>query len=169
MADHDKDAPNTSQFQAPHDTYASSKPPTAEHSSNQYSSSNMNPSAGMGSANPYGPGPHRDSRFNGWFSRAFLHPSCLSLLHLMLIKYKDTHNTDNPINTGMGNMSSHSNPDTYGSTAMGGDGSTNTTNNSSSGMNAGPHKSKLANKMDPRVDSDMGKPSQIIFTTSNLS
>jgi hypothetical protein len=37
-------------------------------------------------------------------------------------------------------------PDTYGSTTSG----ANTTN-------AGPHNSKLANKLDPRVDSDLGK------------
>lgn len=43
----------------------------------------------------------------------------------------------------------------YGTTAMRGDRSTNPTN-----ANAGPHDSKMANKMDPRVDSDMGKRSQ---------
>jgi hypothetical protein len=53
----------------------------------------------------------------------------------------------------------HSDPDTYGSTEMGGDDSTRATSAGSGNMNAGPHDSKLANKMDPRVDSDMGKPS----------
>lgn len=37
---------------------------------------------------------------------------------------------------------------TYGS-GMGGHGSSN--------INAGPHQSRLANKLDPRVDSDLGK------------
>ena len=56
----------------------------------------------------------------------------------------------------MGNRGGRSDPDTYGSTQMRGDGSTGASAGSS-GMNAGPHDSKLANKMDPRVDSDMGK------------
>jgi hypothetical protein len=48
----------------------------------------------------------------------------------------------------MGNQGGRSGD--YGSTGMGGD------------VNAGPHDSKLGNKMDPRVDSDMGKPSQAL-------
>lgn len=44
---------------------------------------------------------------------------------------------------GRGNQGTARGPDTYG---------TGTT-----GPNAGPHNSKLANKLDPRVDSDLGK------------
>ena len=51
----------------------------------------------------------------------------------------------------MGNQGGRSGD--YGSTAMGGGGSN---------VNAGPHDSKMANKMDPRVDSDMGKPSRAL-------
>jgi hypothetical protein len=47
----------------------------------------------------------------------------------------------------MGNRGAGAGSDTYGSTGMGGDGPT----------NAGPHDSKIANKLDPRVDSDVGK------------
>lgn len=47
----------------------------------------------------------------------------------------------------MGNRGGNTDSDTYGSNRMGGGGQT----------NAGPHDSKLANKMDPRVDSDLGK------------
>jgi hypothetical protein len=47
--------------------------------------------------------------------------------------------------------------DNYGSSNVGGYGSTNTGSHGSSTINAGPHDSKIANKMDPRVDSDLGK------------
>lgn len=65
----------------------------------------------------------------------------------MLIEYVESH--------------SSSDPDTYGSTGMGGYGSTRATSAGSDNVNPGPHDSKLANKMDPRLDSDMGKPSLI--------
>lgn len=48
-------------------------------------------------------------------------------------------------------------PDTYGSGMTG----TNT-------VNAGPHNSKLANKMDPRVDSDLGKLVILVYLESIL-
>jgi hypothetical protein len=51
----------------------------------------------------------------------------------------------------MGNQGDRSGD--YGSTETGGGGSN---------VNAGPHDSKLANKLDPRVDSDMGKPSRAL-------
>lgn len=76
----------------------------------------------------------------------------------MLIGSIDTHSAADPAGTGMGSRGSRSEPNTSGSTAMGGDGSTRARAGSSD-MHSGPHDSKLANKMDPRVDSDMGKPS----------
>ncbi|CAG8887876.1 unnamed protein product [Penicillium egyptiacum] len=54
---------------------------------------------------------------------------------------------ETPSNTGAGDYGSKS--DTYGSNAAGGYGSSNT----GSSTNAGPHDSKLANKVDSRVDS----------------
>ena len=71
----------------------------------------------------------------------------------MMTGYIDSWNTGDSTNTGMGNKSTGNGSDT-GSTTMGGDDST---NSGSSGINAGPHGSKMANKMDPRVDSDLGK------------
>lgn len=53
-----------------------------------------------------------------------------------------------PIDVGPGTS------ENYGSNTAGGYGSSNT---GSSKINAGPHDSKLANKADPRVDSDLGK------------
>lgn len=47
-----------------------------------------------------------------------------------------------------GNLGTGTGTNTYGS-GMGGYGTGN--------INAGPHDSKLANKLDPRVDSDLGK------------
>ena len=60
-----------------------------------------------------------------------------------------------PIDVGPGTSENYgSKSDTYGSNTAGGYGSTNTGSNK---INAGPHDSKLANKADPRVDSDLGK------------
>jgi len=128
MTDHDRDA-RARGSQVPHDTYGSSNPPTTEYGSNQYNSSGMNPSSGMGSNNPYGSDP-RSGNEPGTYDDSGM----------------------------MGNRGGRSDPDTYGSTAMGGDDLTSATQPGSSGINAGPHDSKLANKMDPRVDSDLGKP-----------
>jgi hypothetical protein len=75
-----------------------------------------------------------------------------------LTGYIDTQGAADPGSTGMGNRGGRSDPNTYGSTEMGGDGSTRAGAGSSE-VRSGPHDSKLANKMDPRVDSDMGKPS----------
>jgi len=57
--------------------------------------------------------------------------------------YNDTQNPTDSSRTGMGNQGGRSGD--YGSTETGGGGSN---------VNAGPHDSKLANKLDPRVDSD---------------
>jgi hypothetical protein len=59
-----------------------------------------------------------------------------------------------PIDVGSGASGNYgSKSDTYGSNTAGGYGSSNT----GSSTNAGPHDSNLANKVDPRVDSDLGK------------
>ncbi|KGO69330.1 hypothetical protein PITC_095120 [Penicillium italicum] len=55
---------------------------------------------------------------------------------------------------------SSSDPDTFGSTGMGGYGSARATSAGSDNVNPGPHDSNLANKMDPRVDSDMDNRAQ---------
>jgi hypothetical protein len=55
---------------------------------------------------------------------------------------------------------SSSDPDTHGSTDMGGFDSTRATSAGSGNVNVGPHDSKLANKADPRVDSDMDNRAQ---------
>jgi len=58
--------------------------------------------------------------------------------------FKDTQNPTDSSRTGMGNQGGRSGD--YESTETGGGGSN---------VNAGPHDSKMANKLDPRVDSDM--------------
>ena len=59
-----------------------------------------------------------------------------------------THETTMPGLHSGGNLGTGTGTNTYGS-GMGGYGTSN--------INAGPHDSKLANKLDPRVDSDLGK------------
>jgi hypothetical protein len=61
--------------------------------------------------------------------------------------YHDSRKGPMDIGSTGGNYGSGS--DNYGSSNMGGYGS--------STINAGPHDSKIANKLDPRVDSDLGK------------
>ena len=87
--------------------------------------------------------------------------SLLRLISFLFVKffvvltgYVDSRNTDNSTKTGVGNKGPGTASDTSGSTAMGGDSSTKA---GSSEINAGPHDSKMANKMDPRVDNDQGK------------
>jgi hypothetical protein len=48
--------------------------------------------------------------------------------------------------------------DIDGSRTTGGCGTTTAATGTRGSTNQGPHSSNLANKMDPRVDSDMGKP-----------
>lgn len=70
-----------------------------------------------------------------------------------------------PIDASSGTSGNYgSKSDTYGSNTAGGYGSSNT---GSSTTNAGPHDSKLANKLDPRVDSDLGKLSLLLATLKN--
>lgn len=126
MTDHDMNAARAGGSQAPHNTYETSNPPTTKNDSNQDNSSGMNTSSAMGSNNPYG----SDSRSGN-------EPGT----------YRDS---------GMGSRGGHSDADNYGSAATGRDNSTNASQPSSSDINAGPHDSKMANKMDPRVDSDLG-------------
>jgi hypothetical protein len=148
MTDHNKDAPTAHGFQAPHDENASSNFPTTEYDPNQHKSSSMNESSGMGSNNPYesgapsddGPGTyHRDSKFT------------------------DSKSPPDPSTTGRGDRGGRSDPGNHGSTRMGGNTLTSTSSAGQGNINAGPHDSKLTNKMDPRVDSDLGKTNQISF------
>ncbi|KGO76044.1 hypothetical protein PITC_012010 [Penicillium italicum] len=108
----------------------------------------MNPPSGTGSNNPCDSGPpshnkpgtYRDSKFN------------------------DIHGAADPASIGMGNRGDSSDPGTYGSTEMSGYGSTRASTGSS-GMNAGPHDSKLANKIDPLIDSEMENRTQFSGAT----
>ncbi|CAI7629581.1 unnamed protein product [Penicillium glandicola] len=104
--------------------------PPKEYDSNENNSSGMNTSSGMGSNNPYG----SDTRSGN-------EPGT----------YRDSR---------MGNRGGRSDPDTYGSAATGRDNLTSATQPSSSDRNTGPHDSKVANKMDPRVDSDLDNRAQ---------
>ncbi|OQE10620.1 hypothetical protein PENFLA_c085G01520 [Penicillium flavigenum] len=138
MTDHEKETTGARGTRPPQEDTR-----TAGSNPDQYNSSSMNPSSGMDSKDSYGsdprsgdePGTYRDSKFN------------------------DTHGAADPASTGMGNRGGRSDPDTHGSTEMGGDGSTRASAGSSD-INAGPHDSKMANKMDPRVDSDMDNRAQ---------
>jgi hypothetical protein len=171
MTDHNKDAPTAHGFQAPHDENASSNFPTTEYDPNQHKSSSMNESSGMGSNNPYesgapsddGPGTyHRDSKFTGWSPRHLVHCT-LYVFHDMLIVYVDSKSPPDPSTTGRGDRGGRSDPGNHGSTRMGGNTLTSTSSAGQGNINAGPHDSKLTNKMDPRVDSDLGKTNQISF------
>ena len=78
---------------------------------------------------------------------------------ILMIIYTGRHNTASSTNShpeaGPGASHDFNNQgpsDTYNSEMTG----TNTTN-------AGPHDSKVANKLDPRVDSDLGKPRKKVY------
>ncbi|KAJ5775618.1 uncharacterized protein N7511_000629 [Penicillium nucicola] len=125
VTDHDKDTARG--FQAGRDNQGTSNVPGTEHGMNQ------NRSSAVGSNNPYGSGSaYRDSKFN------------------------DNQSSANPATTGMGNQGRSGD---YEQRAMGGN---------RSNVNAGPHDSKLANKMDPRVDSDMDNQSSTNPTTGGM-
>jgi hypothetical protein len=127
MTDHDMNAPRAGGSQASHKSYETPHPPTTESDSNEHKSSGMNTSSGVGSNNPYG----SDSRSGN-------EPGT----------YRD--------DSEMGSRGGHSNSDNYGSAATGRHDLTSAGQDSSSDLNAGPHDSRTANKMDPRVDSDLG-------------
>jgi hypothetical protein len=124
---HDMNAARAGGSQAPHKNYETSNPPNTESDLNEDNYSGMNTSSGIGSNNPYG----SDSRSGN-------EPGT----------YRD--------HSEMGSRGGHSDPDKYGSAATGRDDSTSASQPSSSDINTGPHDSKMANKMDPRVDSDLG-------------
>jgi hypothetical protein len=58
---------------------------------------------------------------------------------------------------GVGNHGAARAPDTYDSTTTG-----------ANTINAGPHDSKLANKLDPRVDSDLGKLNETFLCSKTI-
>ncbi|KAJ5783046.1 hypothetical protein N7457_004820 [Penicillium paradoxum] len=79
--------------------------------------------------------------------------------------HQDDHGSSNLCST-------ESNPDKYNSSSMNpssGMSSNNPHGAGSTGMNAGPHDSKMANKMDPRVDSDMDHRAQYSGATNPQS
>lgn len=147
ITDDKRNAPGSRGNRAPPGEHGSLDPRTTESVPKQYNSSNMNHSSGMGFNNPHGsrrsddePGANRDPKGNGWFLLTYCSFPVLPTFVFMLIEYVESHRS--------------SDPDTYRSTDMGEYCSPSA---GSENVKSGPHDSKLANSMDPRVDSDMGR------------
>jgi hypothetical protein len=141
---HDRDrAPNTEGSES-HHTYRSSNPYAKDPAASQNNPSMMNPESGSGTT--YGlrsqgaakePDTY-DSTPGGRTTHGLGSPGTA--------KEPDTYGSTTGGRTthGLGNQGAARGPDTYGSTTTG-----------ANTVNAGPHDSKAANKLDPRVDSDL--------------
>lgn len=150
MTDDKRNAPGSRGNRAPLGEHGSLDPRTIESDPNQYNSSSMNQPSGMGCNNLYGsrrsddePSAYRDSKGNGWFLRHIIHSWSCFTFACTLIEYVESH--------------SSSDPDTYRSTDMGGYRPPRAISAGSENVKSGPHDSKLANSIDPRVDNDMGR------------